>query len=413
MELITEGELAYIVELKDSGFTWGEIAEKVTKKFKTIRTLDSVRNAYRRYSEVESTPNGSIRNMKDAYRARKQKSVSAKDNKVLIENQIKQEDFIEQFADILKKNKPILYKPAKLSGKKTIKRALLMHLSDMHFQANIDEGEMGGLNKYGSVEEARRLAFFTKEVADYKRDHRANTELVIAINGDILQGIIHDTESTPAITTQVCATMHLLGQSISYLANEFSKVRVVCTVGNHERMMHKSNKGRQTRQKWDNYSTIVYAGLKMSLSNHKNVEFIIPEAPYAYIDILGHKFFITHSDTVLNIGYPGKSVDIQRAKNVINDLKEGVGDIDVVLVGHVHVDCKNILPNGVVLMSNGSMSGIDEFALSLGITANNPTQQIFEVTPEHSVGDMRSIKLIHADKNKELDKIIKPFKGKF
>jgi predicted phosphodiesterase len=413
MDYITDSEVAYIAELKEKDFTWGEIATKVTKKFGVNRTHDSVRNAYRRYAEIESTQNNTIRNIKDAFRARKQKSVAAKDNKILVENQIKQEDFLEEFSQILKKNKPILYKPVKLSGKKPAKRAVVMHLSDMHFQAQIESEEMGGLNQYGSVEEARRLAFFTKEVADYKRSYRSETELVMVINGDILQGVIHEMESTPAITTQVCATMHLLGQSVSYLASQFQKVRVVCTVGNHERMMHKSNKGRQTRQKWDNYSTIVYAGIKQSMALHKNVEFIIPESPYAYIDVLGHKFFITHSDTVLNIGYPGRSVDIQKAKNAINDLKEGIGDIDVVLVGHVHVDCKNILPNGTVLMSNGSMSGIDEFALSLGITGNNPTQQIFEVTPEHSVGDMRSVKLAVADKNKELDKIIKPFSGKF
>jgi hypothetical protein len=413
MEFITEAEVAYIVELKDKGFTWGEVAEKVTKKFGIQRTHDSVRNSYRRYSELENTPTSVIRNIKDAYRARKAKSVTAKDNKTLVENQIKQEDFLQEFESLLKKNKPILYKPSKTTSKKKTERVVVMHLSDMHFQAQIDAQEMGGLNKYGSAEEARRLALFTREVADYKLQHRAETELLIAINGDILQGVIHDLESTPAITTQVSATMHLLGQSISYLSNYFKKVKVVCTSGNHERMMHKSNKGRQTRQKWDSYSTIVYAGLKMALASHKNVEFVVPETPYAYLKVLGHNFFITHSDTVLNIGYPGKSVDIQRAKNVINDLKEGIGDIDVVLVGHVHVDCKNILPNGTVLMSNGSMSGIDEFALSLGITANNPTQQIFEVTPSHAVGDMRSIKLSSADKDKELEKIIRPFNGKF
>jgi len=413
MELITESEIAFVVELKEKGFTWHEIAEKVTKKFGIRRTSDSVRNTFRRYAEVESAPNNVIRNIKDTYRARKAKSSFAKDNRILIENQIKQEDFIEEFEALLKKQKMVLYRPSKVQKSKTIKRANVMHLSDMHFQAQIEEGEMGGLNKYSSKEEARRLAFFTKEVADYKREHRKDSELVVVLNGDILQGVIHDTESTPAITTQVAATLHLLNQSISYLASEYQKVRVICTSGNHERMMHKSNKGRQTRQKWDSYSTIVYVGLRTCLSSHKNVEFSIPETPYAYVDILGHKFFITHSDTVLNIGYPGKSIDIQRAKNTINDLKEGIGDINVVMVGHTHVDCKNILPNGTVLLSNGSMSGIDEFALSLGITANNPTQQLFEVTPKYPVGDMRSISLAQADKDKELDKIIKPFEGKF
>lgn len=397
----------------ECGSTYEYISELLLEEFGIEKSENAIRKFVTRADE-EGIDNESI--AKKLVQNRKlslNRNKINKENKVLTDALIGQGDFLSQFEKIVKNVKPIIYKAPKSIPTKPIKRAIFMHLSDMHFQAHIDIEEMGGINSYTSVEESRRLAFLTKEVANYKKQHRKETELVIAINGDILQGIIHNIESTPAITTQVAATIHLLTQSISYLATEFGKVRVVCTSGNHGRMMHKSSKQRQTKEKWDSYDTLAYIAIKYALASLKHVNVEIPTTPYAYIDILGHKFFITHSDTVLSIGYPGKSINVESAKNKINSLKEGIGHIDVVVVGHVHVDTKQLLPNGVTLLTNGSMSGTDEFALSIGITNNNPTQQIFEITESHKVGDLRSVELILADKDATLDKIIKPFKGKF
>jgi hypothetical protein len=66
-----------------------------------------------------------------------------------------------------------------------------------------------------------------------------------------------------------------------------------------------------------------------------------------------------------------------------------------------------------MLLINGTLSGLDPYAHSLGIYSKNATQQIFEVVPGHPVGDIRMIRLKNADNLKELDKIIKPFSGKF
>jgi hypothetical protein len=62
---------------------------------------------------------------------------------------------------------------------------------------------------------------------------------------------------------------------------------------------------------------------------------------------------------------------------------------------------------------NGCLSGLDPYAVSIGIFDSNPTQQIFEVTEKHAVGDVRFIQVKSADKDAALDKIIKPFKGPF
>jgi len=409
----TEKEINFVIDLYEKGGSRHEITEKYNQKFDTNRSTNSIKHCIDTYSDYNLSEEAHIDSLKRLHSTRKAKSKVAKENKVILDNIVQREKFLEDFETILKENPPVIYEPVKIKSKKPTKRVTVMHLSDTHFHADIDEEEMGGINKYGPVEEARRLAFFTREVANYKKQHRAETELVIALNGDLIQGVIHDQESTPAITTQMAAAMHLLTQSISYLASEFKKVKVVCTTGNHARMMHKGNKARQTREKWDSFATILHVGLKYALKQHKNVEFEIPVAPYAYVDILGHKFLFTHSDTVLNVGYPGKSINVQNAKNKINDLKEGIGHIDAVAVGHVHVDTKQILPNGVVMLTNGSLSGVDEFALSIGITSNNPTQQVFEVTEDHVVGDLRSVQVISADKEEELDKLIEPFKGKF
>jgi hypothetical protein len=416
MSKYTDDQIRFIKNLRDEERSWEEVQAMFNDEFDCRNSVESLRHIYRRYAfSIEEVADSEyvVKNLQDKARTGKAISLLRKENKALLEYISGLEAIGQQMTDVLKANPPLVYEAIRVATKKPAKRVVVAHYSDSHIQSNIQGDEMGGLNNYGSIEEARRTALFFREIANYKIEHRKDTELFLVLNGDNIQGVIHDVESVPAATTQVCAALHILRQAISFIATQFKKVTVVCTVGNHERMMHKSNKGRQTKQKWDSFSTILHVALKVALSEHKNINFVIPTSPFAYLDILGHKFFITHSDTVINVGYPGKSINTERAKNTINDLKSGLGRIDVVMAGHVHVDSKTILPNGTTLLTNGSVSGIDEFALSLGVTKNLPSQQIFEVTPHYAVGDLRSVFLAEADKDDELDLIIEPFKGKF
>ena len=412
----TDEQIKFILQKNLEGKTHKEIAELFLDKYGEKKSPDAIRKTVARYDGYDLSDDAMVANIRAGHNARKQRSKVQKENKLLLDKLDQLEQLPKKLEEVLKASPIKIHKPVKQKTKKRKsfkERVVVMHLSDTHFQAMIDEEEMGGINKYTNIEEARRLAFFTREVANYKIEHRADTDLVLAINGDILQGIIHDQEHTPLMTTQVACGLHLLSQSISYLANEFKSVKVICTVGNHARFMHKSNKGRQSQAKWDSFATILHVGLKYALASHKNVEFEIPATPYAYTKILGHNYLFLHSDTVMSVGYPGKSINTGAAKDKINDLKEGIGPIDVVVCGHVHSDTKAILNNGVTLITNGSMSGVDPFALSIGITNNNPTQQMWEVTKDHAVGDLRSVYVAKADKIKELDKIVEPFKGKF
>jgi hypothetical protein len=81
------------------------------------------------------------------------------------------------------------------------------------------------------------------------------------------------------------------------------------------------------------------------------------------------------------------------------------------MMGHVHVPVSTTLDNGAELIINGTGSGTDNFAQSIGILSNNPCQVIFEATEDYVVGDFRKVFLKDADSDEYYDKIIQPYDG--
>jgi len=331
------------------------------------------------------------------------------------------EEFLAVFKEVMENNPIKLHsptKPIKKTNDTKISRAIVAHFSDTHFGCNIDKGELAGINEFNWTIAARRTAFFMDQVVTYKPQYRDNTELFLLINGDIIAGVIHDQEwAVDLLTTQFAGTLSIFGQAITYAAQHYKKVTVVCTPGNHGRAMHKTNKGRASVHKWDSYENMIFIALKNMLASYKNVGFVIPESPYAIFDIQGHKFLQTHGDTVINVGNPGKNIDMRSINDQINkvnsQLLTGEENFAAIIVGHVHVPTIQLTDSGTTLLINGTLSGVDAFAQSIGILSSHPTQTLFEVVPGHAVGDTRIIHLKNADNKTELDKIIKPFEGKF
>lgn len=333
-----------------------------------------------------------------------------------------EEEILKRLEESLKKDlirmHPPVNKAVKSKSKKVKKtRTILAHLSDTHYGANIDSSEVGQVNHYNWEIAARRTALFVDQIVNYKPHYRDETKLIFCINGDILAGVIHDQEwFADLLTIQFMGSLDILTQAISYLATQFKEVEVCCSPGNHGRAMHKTSKSRASTHKWDSYETILYGALKKVVeSKHKNVTVNIPKAPYTIIKAHGHCFFMTHGDTVLNVGNPGKSLNIKDINEQINKLNAselgGDDKFAVVLVGHVHTPTVQLTESGCMLMINGCLSGVDPFAQSIGIFESHPTQKLFEITDKHSVGDIRLIQVKEADDKKELDKIISPYRG--
>lgn len=329
----------------------------------------------------------------------------------------KAEAILSTVKEALEKQPIRVHPPVKKSpGNKTFERVIVAHLSDTHYGANINRVEIGGVNHYNWLIAGRRTALFAEQIASYKPQYRKQTKLVLVINGDIIAGMIHDQEwFADLLATQISGSLSILSQMISYLSNQFQSVEVVCNTGNHGRSMHKSSKDRSMTNKWDSYETILFVALKEVIEGKfKNAKVTIPVSPYGVIDVLGHKIFTTHGDTVINVGNPGKNLNMNSISNQINKLNAGLGKMEkaeakVVMVGHVHTPTVQLMDNGVFVVINGCLSGLDPYANAIGIFDSHPTQQLFEATREHPVGDMRFIQVKNADENEALDKIIKPF----
>lgn len=346
----------------------------------------------------------------ETFRFKQEKSKVVNANKDLI-SKVNTLEYLAKFADNVFVNQIIPVKP--MTAKKPIERALNLTLSDLHFGADITKEETGYLD-YGRKEEARRFAEVVKQVIDYKPHYRKETELRVNLLGDIIQHKLHDAQAAAPVSEQICRSIHLLSQGFAQLGENFPKVTVYCSTGNHGRDLNRHSK-RATSGKWDSVETVIYFALRKILAQYKNIKFVIPKTPYIIYEVFGHKVFATHGDTVLNVGNPGKSLNIKNIENQINQINASMNDKDeikVVIVGHTHCSSVSNLNSGTTLITNGALPPTDDYAVSLGYLENRSSQTLTETTEEHAVGDIRFIRVDgETDKNEKLDAIIKPYGG--
>ena len=325
--------------------------------------------------------------------------------------------YLEQVEDICKrvfKDKIVASGYALKKPSTKVERHLHLILSDLHFQSLLDGRETP--YKYGSVEEARRLAQVVKTTAEYKLQYRAETTLNVSIIGDIIQNHLHDLRDGAPLAEQVAAAIWLLTQAISFLASAFPRLVVRCTPGNHGRDTSR-HLDRATHQKWDSIENMVYFALKVACVSLKNVKFEIPYQPYISYECFGYHFFGTHGDTVLKVGYPGSRIDVGAVEKAVNRINAAAlhqhgWKYDVFFIGHVHIGTAIRLPNRSKVFTNGALVPPDEFAVHIGAIEADCGQTLWESVKGHPVGDYRFIEVSEqTDKDTSLDRIIKPFKG--
>lgn len=345
----------------------------------------------------------------DAYRIELEKKRVKNSNRKLVES-VNTLDYIADFASKVFTGKVT---PVATPKKNKISRVLNLVLSDLHFGADVKAEETGVLD-YKATQEARRLAHIVKETIDYKIEHRKNTKLVVNLLGDIIQHNLHDPRDAAPLAEQVCRAISLLSQAVAQLSAKFPEVVVECQSGNHGRNLARHEK-RAVNQKWDSMETIIYYSLKSSCSNLKNVRFNIPKTPYHFYSAFGQKILVTHGDGVLRPGYPGSAINIKNLENQLNKMNAALHDRDeikVAVVGHVHTCSTTYLANGGVMVTNGALIPVDEYAVSLGMLESNAGQLIFESVPGFAMGDSRFIRVgVEQDNNSTLDKIIKPWES--
>jgi hypothetical protein len=238
----TDKQMLFIKTHKEKGNTWDQTTQLFNSYFKEKVSAEALRKAFARYGyEISDEATTIIDNIKAKHRASKAKAQAQKENKYLIEEIIGFEDFKAEIKDFNKQVPIKLHKPLKATkNKKKTKRTVVAHVSDTHIGVVINREEMGNLNEFNPTVASRRFAAYFQQVAEYKKHHREDTDLVLLFNGDITAGVIHNQEwGVLPMSSQHGLALRILSQGISYLAQHYSKIRVVCTAGNHGRLKQK------------------------------------------------------------------------------------------------------------------------------------------------------------------------------
>jgi len=262
--------------------------------------------------------------------------------------------------------------------------------SDWHRGEVVRAEEVGGLNSFNSEIHDARVKRLVDRTIDLAFNHmgRAKTVYpgcVIMLGGDFINGDIHEelVENADRTTQQnINELTDVLAAALETMATKFGKIFCPCVVGNHGRATRKPRmKGRvYTSHEWN-----IYCNLERYFRKSKNISFLIPGETDAYFRVYGHRYLLTHGDS-LGVrggdGIIGAAGPILRGAMKVGRSEAQVGkDIDTIVMGHWH---QPLWLPGVIV--NNALKGYDEFArLALRAPYSRPSQLLWFTHPQHSI----------------------------
>lgn len=292
---------------------------------------------------------------------------------------------------------------------KAATRTVCLLLSDLHIGADLAPRD--NPEPYGAVQESRRLSKIFHEAADYKPQYRENSELVVLLNGDLVEGdLMHDRRAGAPLTEQKVAFLSYFRTGLSFLASVYKSVRVVCQPGNHGRDKLRHH-GRATESKWDGVEWELYQCLRMMLAGHANMAWDIPFKAVSVVDLHGSKLLLTHGDTEVKVKHPDQGAS-ENAKQLhkINSTRLYGHQFDVAAFGHFH--SPRFQPKRPTRMIfNGALVPPSGYARTEGYVDEPCGQMIWEAVEGYPVGDLRFVQVGEAeDRDESLSTLLTPFR---
>lgn len=263
--------------------------------------------------------------------------------------------------------------------------------SDWHLGEVVFKEQVGGVNEFNKAIARQRVKRLVEVTIDLAKNHMGQMQypgIVVPLGGDMISGNIHEelretNEGTVLQTVQF--GFDLLSWALARLADEFGKVFVPCVVGNHGRTKHKPHAKNRA---FENYEWSLYMQLARHFKDDKRLTFMIPDGPDAPFNVLGHRFLLTHGDSLGVKGGDGiigaigpivrGAVKFGRQKGVIGQ------DFDTLMMGHWHT----YIPRGEAapVWVNGTLKGFDEFAHTfLRAPSSRPSQSLAFVHADHGI----------------------------
>lgn len=375
MEKWNEDEIAYIISQKEETFDkngkpleWLIIVEKYNKKYrrkygKKDRGFESIRKCYRRYENYFKRDDEKIDSLKKMHRTKKSNSLTARENRTILQLWNDRDDLLESIEVMLKHTSVKKYSLPKLKKSKNKKNMTLeLLVSDAHYGKLIDDVS----GKFVDHKEIRKRIRKVCDVVlkEIVRENKSfNIErIVIAMIGDMIENaVMHGMESVRGSEFGSSKQVTVAIESLFYdlilpLAVTGIKMDIPCVTGNHDRVSKDktySNPGEE------NLTYIIYNTLKMlsEQSGLKNVTFKICRGLYMSEQIYKNTIIYEHGDEL-------KNLNRDTMANLMSKRGVQLGKVaDYYRVGHWH-ECVSY--GRGKMMVNGSVPGQDSYADSKG-----------------------------------------------
>lgn len=249
-------------------------------------------------------------------------------------------------------------------------------ISDVHVEEPVVKSVVNNLNEYNIEISKRRVELYFKRLLYMitqarKSGYRVDT-LVLALLGDFITGYIHEeleevNELTPVQATLVIQELLIKGISALSEDGKLKKIIIPCINGNHGRT---TKRKRYTTGYKNSYEWLMYNNIRdlfARIGGFNNVEFIVPESEFIYLNLFGYINKFSHGD---HFNYQGGigGLEVPLKKWILRE--NAVIKTDMSWIAHWH---QYIVLNKVRV--NGSLIGYNSYARAFGFEPEPPKMQ--------------------------------------
>jgi hypothetical protein len=262
------------------------------------------------------------------------------------------------------------------SGKSQDEAIAISTISDVHIEEPVVKSVVNNLNEYNiTIATERVTRYFKRLLYMINQSRKAGyyiDTLVLGLLGDFITGYIHEeleeaNELTPPEATLL--VQELLIKGIKFLSENGKLKRIIipCIPGNHGRT---TTRKRYTTGYKNSYEWLMYNNIKKIFDyygKHENVEFVIAESEFVYLDLFGKINKFSHGDHFKYQGGIG-GLEVPLKKWVLRE--NAVIKTDMSWIAHWH---QYIVLNKVRV--NSSVIGYNSYARAFGFEPEPPKMQ--------------------------------------
>lgn len=261
--------------------------------------------------------------------------------------------------------------------------------SDWHYEEQIKQSQVNGLNKFNTEIAKERIEKFFKVTSLLIKVHQKEyniKNLILALLGDFISGSIQDDlqESNQIQPTQaIWEVQNLIASGIEFLLKETDINFIIpCSSGNHGRITQKQ---RISTEFGNSLEILMYRQLSEYFKKEKRITFVINDSYLTYIKVYDYNLRFHHGHAIKYGGGIG-GIFIPTFKAISQWNKSKLADWD--FFGHFHQ-----LKDGGNFISNGSLIGYNSYAVNIKADYEKPKQAFLIIDKERGLDVVRKITL--------------------